>query len=213
MLFQKLRVWHDTVPRTGPENMAVDEALTRNTSDGPILRIYRWEENWASFGYFQKFEDARAHFPENVRLIRRWTAGGFVDHRNDVTYTLAIPAAHQSAMLRGGKIYCEIHRALVSALQQEGISCELAEADSENQSKACFQKPVRWDVISKDGKIAGAGQRRGRWGVLHQGSVQAGTLKCLSEALSSHPIVWDGLETVNSALTEKYEGESWMRKI
>ena len=40
MLFEVLRVWKDSVARSGPENMAVDEWLTTQTAEGPILRIY-----------------------------------------------------------------------------------------------------------------------------------------------------------------------------
>jgi len=39
-------------------------------------------------------------------------------------------------------------------------------------SDACFQNPVAHDVVDATGhKIAGAGQRRNRTGMLHQGSV------------------------------------------
>ena len=51
MLFEVLRVWKDSVARSGPENMAVDEWLTTQTAEGPILRIYDWDGDWVSLGY------------------------------------------------------------------------------------------------------------------------------------------------------------------
>ena len=46
----------------------------------------------------------------------------------------------------------------------------------EMHSDFCFQQPVRYDLVDELGnKLAGAGQRRGKQGLLHQGSVQAVT--------------------------------------
>jgi lipoate-protein ligase A len=39
------------------------------------------------------------------------------------------------------------------------------------ESTACFQKPVRFDIVAADRKLSGAAQRRTREGLLHQGSI------------------------------------------
>ena len=207
MLFEKLRVLTDSVPRSGPENMAIDEALIQEAQQGPILRQYRWAENWASLGYFQKLADAKAVFEEEVNLVRRWTAGGLVDHRLDTTYSLIIPASEKAAQLRGGEGYGEIHRAVAAALQRVNIPCELIEKEAQDDSLLCFEKPVRWDVVGENGKLAGAGQRRGKWGVLHQGSV-LGNLICLAEELAEEleEFQWQPKDLK----VEKYESESWL---
>ena len=65
-----------------------------------------------------------------------------------------------------------IHEALTAALNEVGPRARLIAEDSAVESAACFEKPVAWDVVDGDGrKLAGAGQRRTRRGLLHQGSV------------------------------------------
>ena len=48
----------------------------------------------------------------------------------------------------------------------------MIDEDAEADSPACFEKPVAFDIVDGSGrKLAGAGQRRSRRGLLHQGSV------------------------------------------
>ncbi len=211
VLFKELRVWQDEVPRSGPENMALDEALIAEAQNGPILRLYQWEDQWASLGYFQKFGEVRASLDQEVKFVRRWTAGGLVDHREDSTYTLIIPPQEKAARLRAGEGYREIHGAVVEALRKAGVACELTKECAEKESIACFEKPVRWDVVGAQGKLAGAGQRRGKWGVLHQGSVR-GDLQFLADSLTIH---WDEFSWNSEghhSLIEKYASRDWLEK-
>lgn len=168
MLFDELTVWHDSVPRSGPENMRLDRELLK--LGRPVLRFYDWEGAWASYGYFQSEDETRAEFGVDVNLVRRWTGGGMVDHRADQTYTLAIPPELAKQWPRA-ESYRLIHEALVKCLNTNGIKAELAGWGAEEESGACFKKPVCWDVMSNGQKIAGAAQRRTRDGLLHQGSV------------------------------------------
>lgn len=207
VIFEHLRVWRDVVWRSGPENMAVDEWLMGQVSDGPILRLYGWAGDWASYGYFQKKEIARLLFGNEVSYVRRWTGGGVVDHRSDATYTLAMPRHEPVAQLRGDASYRAIHEAVVNCLCDCGLSARLAESASEADSAACFEKPVCWDVLGAQGeKLAGAGQRRGRLGFLHQGSVSISReeLDFLPNFLAR---TWDPWKPANrewQVLVEKY---------
>lgn len=174
MIFERLKVWRDPVARSGPENMAIDEWLFRHDCGVPVLRLYEWAGDWVSLGYFQGLAEARGIFGETPDYVRRWTGGGIVDHRSDSTYTLVIPRCEALAGSRGSESYCAIHGAVAACLQKKGQACDLACEDSGRESNACFEKPVQWDLLSNEGgKLAGAGQRRGREGILHQGSVAA----------------------------------------
>ena len=151
--------------------MAIDRALMEHAAEGPILRLYRWEPNWGSYGYFQTETEARAAF-KNLTWVRRWTGGGVVDHRADRTYTLAIPPWHPVAKLRQDGSYQAIHEGVAEALLAMEIQTNFSETCQPGASAACFEAPVRWDLTGPNGnKLAGAGQRRGRLGFLHQGSV------------------------------------------
>lgn len=169
VLFDELDLWIDPVARKGPQAMAVDEMLLSRVSR-PMLRVYRWCGAWASLGYFGKVAEAREKFC-GVELVRRWTGGGLVDHRADWTYTLVVPRAGGLARMRAGLSYRLIHEALVQCLRAEGRELCLG-ADAGGLGGLCFENPVEFDVLDDSGqKLAGAAQRRGRPGLLHQGSV------------------------------------------
>jgi lipoate-protein ligase A len=152
--------------------MAVDEWLLE-TADSPVLRVYGWRGAWGSVGYFGSLTEARASFP-GVEWVRRWTGGGTVDHRNDWTYTIVAPAGGGLAKLRGAESYRLVHAALAEILTAEGLEARLSSGDDATGSKLCFENPVSHDLVGTGGgKLAGAGQRRTKRGLLHQGSVAA----------------------------------------
>lgn len=148
-------------------NMAVDEALLRHCTV-PILRTYGWSVPAVSIGYFQPASVAPAGRP----FVRRLTGGGLVDHAADFTYTVVLPCDHPLARAGTAAAYSGLHQAVAHALDSAGIACRLAQECAALDAAACFQRPVRFDVIAPDGnKLAGAAQRRSRQGVLHQGSI------------------------------------------
>jgi lipoate-protein ligase A len=170
MIFNQLCLWMDPVKRPGPEAMAVDEWLLE-TAEMPVLRVYDWAGDWASIGYFGKLAAARASIP-GVEWVRRWTGGGTVDHRAGWTYTLVAPQGEPLASWRGAESYRRIHARLAETLVSEGIVAHLSTGTEETGAALCFENPVGHDLLGADGqKLAGAGQRRSRQGLLHQGSV------------------------------------------
>ncbi|MEO5715568.1 MAG: lipoate--protein ligase family protein [Luteolibacter sp.] len=155
--------------RSGPEAMAVDEWLLETATE-PMLRVYGWDGDWASVGYFGKISEARTAIP-GVSWVRRWTGGGMVDHRADWTYTLVLPHSEKLANERGAESYRRIHAALAEALTAEGVAVRLSVGEEETGAALCFENPVSHDLVGPGGvKLAGAGQRRTRHGLLHQGS-------------------------------------------
>lgn len=167
-LFETLQLWIDESARSGPENMAVDEWLLAKVEE-PLLRVYRWEENWGSLGYFGSISEARETFP-GLDWVRRWTGGGLVDHRDDWTYTLVVPIGDPLARLRGAESYRLIHGELGRVLKSDGV--RLSAGHEATGAAACFENPVEHDLVDAAGrKRAGAGQRRTKTGLLHQGSV------------------------------------------
>ena len=89
VLPSSIRLWIDPVPRTGYQNMAADELLSRRGE--AWLRIYGWALPAVSFGYFDTATEAASIFPGAQEYIRRWTGGGIVDHRIGYTYTVTLP--------------------------------------------------------------------------------------------------------------------------
>ncbi len=195
-VIETLSLWVDPERRPGPEAMAVDEWLLEN-SCAPVLRVYQWDGCWGSLGYFGKIGDAASAFP-GLEWVRRWTGGGIVDHRADWTYTVVAPAGTALAGMRGAESYRAIHAALSEALAGEGFQASLSDGASANGAASCFENPVGHDLVDERGrKIAGAGQRRGRFGLLHQGSLalpcdadaSLSRAMCLADALGG---TWSG---------------------
>ena len=161
--------WKDPLVRSGPENMAVDSWLLERGE--PVLRVYGWKGDWCSMGYFGSADEARSVVP-GPSLVRRATGGGFVDHRDDLTYTIVVPRTSRLAGLKGSGSYRVVHEALAEALKEAGMEVGIVKEDALVRSPVCFEKPVAWDILDEAGrKVAGAGQRRTRSGLLHQGSV------------------------------------------
>lgn len=146
--------------------MAIDEALLRLVTV-PVLRLYRWDCPAISIGYFDSFRDV----PEGRPFVRRFTGGGLVDHARDVTYSIIVPRDHPLNQAGPQESYCQVHRAVADALATCGWTVELAAQPAQTASNACFQKPVKFDVVQDGTKLAGAAQRRTREGCLHQGSI------------------------------------------
>lgn len=205
--------------------MAIDELLLRQISDTPLLRVYQWRKPSVSFGYFETLESAKTSFPENdlpLHYIRRWTGGGIVDHRIDLTYTLILPKSHPLSSLRGAESYRIIHEAVAAALNDQGIACKLTPTNTGDGVAACFANPVTYDIVSTDGsKLAGAGQKRSRHGLLHQGSVigiqdRAKWQQDLTNHLTKSSRTWQPeSELLNEAtkLSEKkYATDEWRMK-
>lgn len=221
-VFRKLQLWMDPVARPGPEAMAVDEWLLE-TAVAPLLRIYQWDGDWASVGYFGKIEEARRAISQ-VTWVRRWTGGGMVDHRADWTYSLVVPHGEKLATVRGAESYRWIHAALAEVLAGEGATVRLSDGQGETGAVLCFENPVTHDLIGAEGhKLAGAGQRRTRHGLLHQGSASVACgdgdsrkraenmAAILSECWEFSDVQIDP-DAIAEKTTARYGNERWLEK-
>lgn len=172
-LFAQLLLVEDWVQRDAGLQLAIDRALLETTSL-PVLRLYRWSSPCVTIGYFDSIEEAERRHP-NTPVYRRWTGGGSVLHGNDAPYSLIVPRSEPFAAVRPCESYRQIHSALAETLRELLPDVVTTEACAPKKSSACFDNPVRDDLVAGNVKIAGAGQRRTRQGFLHQGSIQIGT--------------------------------------
>ena len=224
-ILDQLLVWRDPVERSGPENMAVDEVLFETLGGHPLLRFYDWDGGWVSLGYFQNLAEARRLFPDpGLGFVRRMTGGGIVDHRNDLTYSLFLPRGIPLAEARGDLSYRTIHAALAEALGKAGRRARMVTEEEGPDSAACFEKAVAWDLVDDDDKkLAGAGQKRSRTGLLHQGSTlvpgpdRAGRLAdALADTLARNPLDWTPsagiLSRAEDLAVRKYALPAWMAR-
>ncbi|MEI6871659.1 MAG: lipoate--protein ligase family protein [Verrucomicrobiota bacterium] len=172
-LFARLLFLDDIEPRPAALQMEVDRALLE-AAELPILRFYRWEAPCMTIGYFQDMAAAQAAHPK-LEIVRRWTGGGNVFHGNDAPYSLIVPRTEPFAAQRPADSYCLIHKRLAAVLSEIDSEIACIAESAPKQSAECFENPVANDLMQGSRKIAGAGQRRTRHGLLHQGSVQLGS--------------------------------------
>jgi len=154
-------------------NMALDEALLEHTASAgmPVLRFYGWSQPAASFGYFQ--HHAEIERTTQLRpLVRRPTGGGLVPHDADWTYSLAFPTTHEWYALSATESYERVHEWIRAAFGKLNVSTELAPCCRKSAPGQCFVGYEKSDVLWQGRKIAGAAQRRTKFGLLIQGSVQ-----------------------------------------
>jgi lipoate-protein ligase A len=199
------------------ENMAMDAIMLKsgNVSAQAMWRIYGWAEKAITFGYSQKWSTVGSGLPGfKGTMIRRLTGGGIVDHRNDMTYALSIPASHPFHHRPALDLYREVHELIAHILREQGIPAALQpcgktcdqQPRSATLGKFCFTSPEPYDVVvpQSGAKIAGAAMKRNQSGILIQGSLDRGALGDLTPsvfetALGSALARWLGLKPVQCA--------------
>jgi lipoate-protein ligase A len=160
-------------PASAAWNMAWDEAMLIHCSrfGAPLVRFYSWSEPAATFGYFQPWEDI-VSWTALRPLVRRPTGGGLVPHDADWTYSMAFPPGHWWHQLRAEESYKLLHSWVSQAFALSRVETILAPCCSKELPGRCFAGPEKFDLLHEGKKIAGAAQRRNKFGLLVQGSVQ-----------------------------------------
>ncbi len=165
------------------ENMALDAAMLAlaDDRDQVFWRAYGWNEPAITFGYSQAWSWVHAEMTGfKGSCVRRMTGGGIVDHRNDLTYALAIPSSHALYREPATDLYKCLHQHIADILLDIGIEADLAPcrqdcgtAGTTGLAGICFQQPEPYDVVARlsGAKLAGAAMKRNQSGILIQGSL------------------------------------------
>ena len=220
-VFRNLAFFPDPLPRLGPAQMAVDQALLELASV-PVLRVYRWAAPAVTFGYSHSYQAVLASCP-GLPLVRRWTGGGVVPHTGDWTFALICPRDIEVAHLPPDETYRLIHTALAEALACLGLAARLVAASEVLPGPHCFAAPALSDVFDSAGrKICGGAQRRTRHGFLHQGSLQHCPVppdfgSTFASALAEEVTNFSPPESLESRtahlVQERYATPEWLKKI
>lgn len=177
--------WHilDTGKASAQKNMSIDEGLlnTLRPTDTPILHLYDWEGDCATFGYFidpASFLNLEKLEQRNLQIARRPTGGGVVFHFCDYAFSVLIPAGHPNFSLNTMENYAFVNKLVQKVVAQfisQNITSELLPEESppwdESSRHFCMAKPTKYDVMVNGRKVGGASQRRTKSGFLHQGTI------------------------------------------
>jgi len=158
-------------------NMAIDEAIfaMREKLGLPAtLRFYAWKPAAISIGYFQKIEDPslEEYKRQKITIVRRFTGGGAILHRNEITYSLACSTNEFPLLQDITKTQQLVHEAIILGLQNLGIRAELERKETKGPDPYfCFVTPSKYDVVEDGRKIAGSAQRRRNRAFFQHGSI------------------------------------------
>jgi lipoyl(octanoyl) transferase len=156
-------------------NMGLDEALLLDEHAPPTLRLYTWEPDTLSLGYFQRWVDVPGTAVAGA-VVRRLTGGGAIHHTGELTFSLTTSA--QDPIYRGpvADSYERVHGAIAAALREFGAEAALAGgeglASDAEDTGMCFHKSTPLDLAWGGRKGVGSAQRRTRGRVLHHGSIK-----------------------------------------
>jgi lipoate-protein ligase A len=164
-----------TEPATGPENMALDEALmARARSTGEwVLRVYSWSVPTLSIGRHQSVRgayDAQTLSAAGIAVVRRPTGGRAVLHDLEATYSVTAPISDAGALRES---YQRINRLLIGALRTLGVRAEVAaeKRAPKPDLTPCFELPSRGELTAGGRKLAGSAQWREDGALLQHGSI------------------------------------------
>jgi len=186
--------WHliRSAPSNAFWNMAVDEALfacDRNGVQAPVLRLYTWQPQALSIGYFQMAQDLDAERRKRPMLdfVRRSTGGAAILHAHELTYCICMPSDGVPGKTATEMLYISAHKALIRALGRLGVRARMLGSDSTPttpSSPFCFSNPSRFDVMVGERKIFGSAQRRQAGRILQHGSIPIGEPENVPHATS-----------------------------
>lgn len=165
---------------SGPENMAIDEALLNcfNDKNLPILRLYGWEPAAISVGRFQNVSEAldvtmcqKSQLP----VIRRITGGGLIYHHQELTYSIICHSKDLGGTSGLPESYKKICSFLLAFYTSLGLDADYAMNCKSGKlgvkESFCFAGNEQYDVVIQDQKIGGNAQRRLKKGIFQHGSI------------------------------------------
>lgn len=169
----------------------------------PILHLYQWEGLCATYGYFLQLErhlDLTGVQAHALQLARRPTGGGIIFHVTDYAFSALVPASYAAFSVNTLENYAFINTIVSNAVapfvgQAELLVEEQGPLDA-HCSHFCMAKPTVYDVMLHGCKIAGAAQRRTRFGYLHQGSICLAMPpeKMITDVLGAKLGVWQAMQ-------------------
>lgn len=163
-------------PRTGAENMALDEALALSSRASSLstLRVYSFDPPCITIGRFQSLEgfvDIDRCRSMGTEVARRPTGGLAILHSRDVTYSFTCPIDACAAATRD-EYFRYVAVGIVEALRLLGIDALItSHTEKRDEPRWCFAREFGIDIEWHDMKICGSSQRISGGALLQHGSL------------------------------------------
>ncbi len=163
--------------------MQLDKALLRDLlpTGKAILHFYDWQTPSLTYGHFLKIEQCvrLERIKKYFTLARRPTGGGVTFHVTDLAFSVLIPSSASeystNTLANYRYINDKVKGVVMQLMEQHSLALlergEEVKSEKTLSSQFCMAHPTVYDVMLSGKKIAGAAQRRGKGGFLHQGSI------------------------------------------
>ena len=183
-------------PRSGPANMAMDQAIAEACpadNSLPTLRFYRWDPPAVSLGRHQKTHDINfaAIAERGYEVVRRSTGGRAILHVDELTYSVVAPATEPRVQGSVMDAYLRLSNGLVAGLNELGLAADKADSRvraGHDASAACFEVPSAYEIMASQRKLIGSAQSRRAGYVLQHGSLPlTGDITRLADVLILPP--------------------------
>jgi lipoate-protein ligase A len=173
----------ETKATSAEANMQLDARLLENLEgqERPILHLYEWEKQSATFGYFIKPEellDLAEAEKRGLDLARRPTGGGVVFHLWDLAFSVLVPAKSKLFSTNTldnynliNQVVKDVVKEFIGVSEEIGLTLDDAPLQDQTCTHFCMARPTKYDVMLQGKKIAGAAQRKTKDGFLHQGTI------------------------------------------
>lgn len=168
-------------PKSGMENMAIDEAILISCNAGfsqSTIRLYDWIIPTLSIGCFQKTPNLiESCLKEDIPFVRRITGGRAVLHADEITYSII--CNDREELFREGisGAYRMISECLLEALRDIEIDAVMHTSCSKEYTSlrsSCFHSPSKYEITIDGKKLIGSAQRRLKTAFLQHGSIMFG---------------------------------------
>ena len=144
-----------------------------------LLHFYQWRSCSFSYGHFIKPQlllDTEKAMAEGIEFAKRPTGGGILFHGADFAFSFLAACDHSLYGSNQLESYKKINHLTQLALQPfvpAKIEQHLAEANfiKKKSPTFCWAEPTIYDLMVDGQKLAGAAQRRKKWGLLQQTSI------------------------------------------
>jgi lipoate-protein ligase A len=221
----KPQTWRllETYDVSATDAMGLDEALLKGVDaelrSVPTLRLYTWQPDAISLGYFQAFDDVAAA-KGHRQVVRRLTGGGAIHHHaGELTFSITLDAKDPAYAGSVPASYERTHEAIIAALLSVGVPGVCMRRSEPSLSDVqgtgmCFHESTPQDISwtsageAHSRKGVGTAQRRTGGRILHHGSIKVDGSP-LEEGVATVRSAAPGvsLESVASALKAAIEAE------
>lgn len=173
----------DTGCLSGPENMALDDALLQTFDPHrslPVLRLYGWSTPTLSLGRFQNAQevlDLDCCRAAGVPVVRRISGGGVIYHSGELTYSLVCAPEQIPAASSIKDAYRILTGFLLHFYRNLGLKAEYATDYADHgdclgeRTPFCFAGRESFDILVAGRKIGGNAQRRLKNIIFQHGSI------------------------------------------